>query len=249
MNKTLSGKVAWITGSARGIGKSIAQEFAAAGANLALTDVLAEDLERTARELADTFGVRVMEQVLDVTDKEGVSSFVQRVLEVFGELTILVNNAGITRDGLLMRMSESDWERVISVNLTGTFICTQAAIKPMMKSRYGKVVNIASVVGVMGNAGQANYSASKAGVIGLTKSVAKELAGRGIRANAIAPGFIETEMTHQLTDETRDSYMQSIPLKYLGKPDDIAQVCAFLASPSSDYITGQVIVIDGGLHM
>lgn len=249
MNKTLSGKVAWITGSARGIGKSIAQEFAAAGANLALTDVLAEDLERTAREIADSFGVRVMEQVLDVTDKEGVSSFVQRVLEVFGELTILVNNAGITRDGLLMRMSESDWERVISVNLTGTFICTQAAIKPMMKSRYGKIVNIASVVGVMGNAGQANYSASKAGVIGLTKSVAKELAGRGIRANAIAPGFIETEMTHQLTDETRDSYMQSIPLKYLGKPDDIAQVCAFLASPSSDYITGQVIVIDGGLHM
>lgn len=249
MNKTLSGKVAWITGSARGIGKSIAQEFASAGANLALTDVLAEDLERTAREIADSFGVRVMEQVLDVTDKEGVSSFVQRVLEVFGELTILVNNAGITRDGLLMRMSESDWERVISVNLTGTFICTQAAIKLMMKSRYGKIVNIASVVGVMGNAGQANYSASKAGVIGLTKSVAKELAGRGIRANAIAPGFIETEMTHQLTDETRDSYMQSIPLKYLGKPDDIAQVCAFLASPSSDYITGQVIVIDGGLHM
>lgn len=249
MSKPLNGKVAWVTGSARGIGKSIACLLASEGADLALTDVLAEDLEKTAREFTEEFGIRVVRQILDVTDRDGAAAFVQRVTDELGGLTILINNAGITRDGLLMRMSASDWERVINVNLTGTFVCTQAAIKPMMKIRYGKIINIASVVGVMGNAGQVNYSASKAGMIGLTKSVAKELAGRGIRANAVAPGFIETEMTHQLTEETRDAYMQAIPLKYLGKPEDIAQVCAFLASTASDYITGQVIVIDGGLHM
>lgn len=249
MSKPLSGNVAWITGSARGIGKSIAATFAGLGTDLALSDVLADDLEKTAKEFSAEFGVRVVQQVLDVTDKDGAAAFVQKVSDELGGLTILVNNAGITRDGLLMRMSPSDWERVISVNLTGTFVCTQAAIKPMMKARYGKIINIASVVGVMGNAGQANYSASKAGIIGLTKSVAKELAGRGIRANAVAPGFVETEMTHQLTEETREAYMQVIPLKYLGKPEDIAQVCAFLASAASDYITGQVLVVDGGMHM
>jgi 3-oxoacyl-[acyl-carrier protein] reductase len=249
MSKPLSGKVAWVTGSARGIGKSIAAKLASEGADLALTDVLAEDLEKTAKEFTGDYGIRVVQQVLDVTDRDGATAFVQKVSDELGGLTILINNAGITRDGLLMRMSGSDWERVINVNLTGTFVCTQAAIKPMMKARYGKIVNIASVVGVMGNAGQANYSASKAGMIGLTKSVAKELAGRGIRANAVAPGFIETEMTHQLTDETKEAYMTAIPLKYLGKPEDIAQVCAFLASASSDYITGQVLVVDGGMHM
>lgn len=249
MSKPLTGRVAWVTGSARGIGRSIARLLASEGADLALTDVLADDLVKTAEEFTNEFGVKVVQQVLDVTDRDGATIFVQRLSDELGGLTILINNAGITRDGLLMRMSASDWDRVISVNLTGTFVCTQAAIKPMMKARYGKIVNIASVVGVMGNAGQANYSASKAGMIGLTKSVAKELAGRGIRANAVAPGFIETEMTHQLTEETRDAYMQAIPLKYLGKPEDIAQVCAFLASSASDYITGQVIVIDGGLHM
>jgi len=249
MSKPLSGKVAWVTGSARGIGKSIARTLAGEGADLALSDVLAEDLEKTAIEFVDTYGIRVVQQVLDVTDRDGAAAFVQRISDELGGLTILINNAGITRDGLMMRMSATDWERVINVNLTGTFVCTQAAIKPMMKARYGKIINIASVVGVMGNAGQVNYSASKAGMIGLTKSVAKELAARGIRANAVAPGFIETEMTHQLTEETREAYMQAIPLKYLGKPEDIAQVCAFLASTSSDYITGQVIVIDGGLHM
>ena len=249
MSKPLSGKVAWVTGSARGIGKSIARTLAIEGADLALSDVLAEDLEKTAKEFVDAYGIRVVQQVLDVTDRDGATAFVQRISDELGGLTILINNAGITRDGLMMRMSATDWERVINVNLTGTFVCTQAAIKPMMKTRYGKIINIASVVGVMGNAGQVNYSASKAGMIGLTKSVAKELAGRGIRANAVAPGFIETEMTHQLTEDTRDAYMQAIPLKYLGKPEDIAQVCAFLASTASDYITGQVIVIDGGLHM
>jgi len=249
VSKPLSGKVAWITGSARGIGKSIAAKLASEGADLALTDVLAGDLEKTAQELSSRHGVRVTQQVLDVTDRDGATAFVQKATDELGGVAILVNNAGITRDGLLMRMSLPDWERVISVNLTGTFVCTQAAIKPMMKTRYGKIINIASVVGVMGNSGQANYSASKAGIIGLTKSVAKELAGRGIRANAVAPGFIETEMTHQLTEETREAYLQGVPLKYLGKPEDIAQVCAFLASAASDYITGQVLVVDGGMHM
>jgi len=249
MSRPLTGKVAWITGSARGIGKSIAAKLAADGADLALTDVLADDLVKTAEELSTQHGVKVIQQVLDVTDREGATAFVQKATDELGGITILVNNAGITRDGLLMRMSGTDWEKVLQVNLTGTFVCTQAAIKPMMKARYGKIINIASVVGVMGNAGQANYSASKAGMIGLTKSVAKELAGRGIRANAVAPGFIETEMTHTLTDETRAAYMTAIPLKYLGKPEDIAQVCAFLASADSDYITGQVLVVDGGMHM
>ncbi len=249
MNQTLSGRVAWVTGSARGIGKAIARHLALEGADLALTDVLSDDLTATAGELAVESGRKVVSQVVDVTDPIGTAGFVQRVSEELGGLSVLVNNAGITRDNLIMRMSQSDWERVLHVNLTGCFVCTQAAIKPMMKARYGKIINIASVVGVMGNAGQANYSASKAGMIGLTKSVAKELAGRGIRANAIAPGFIETDMTHQLSPEVRDAYMQAIPLKYLGSSDDIAHVCAFLASSASDYISGQVLVVDGGLHM
>ena len=249
MSLLLEGRVAWITGSARGIGKAIARHFAHAGADLALTDVLEADLAETARELQSESGRKVIHHVLDVTDPTGAASFVQRAVDELGGLSILINNAGITRDALLMRMSLTDWERVLSVNLTGTFVCTQAAIKPMMKARYGKIVNIASVVGVMGNAGQANYSASKAGMIGLTKSVAKELAGRGIRANAVAPGFIETDMTHQLTPEVKEAYLQAIPLKYLGSPNDIAQVCAFLASPASDYISGQVLVVDGGMHM
>lgn len=249
MSLVLSGRTAWITGAARGIGKSIARKLAQEGADLALTDVLADDLAATAAELAEESGRKVIQQTLDVTDQSGAAAFVQRVMDELGGLTILINNAGITRDGLLMRMSLQDWERVLQVNLTGAFVCTQAATKPMMKTRYGKIINIASVVGVMGNAGQVNYSASKAGMIGLTKSVAKELAGRGIRANAIAPGFIETEMTHQLSPETREAYMQAIPLKYLGSPDDIAQLCAFFASAASDYVTGQVLVVDGGMHM
>ncbi|MCB9357232.1 MAG: 3-oxoacyl-[acyl-carrier-protein] reductase [Calditrichaeota bacterium] len=249
MNQPLAGRVAWITGSARGIGKAIARHLALQGADLALTDVLEDDLYATAKELALESNRKVIHQVLDVTDPVGAAGFVQRTVDELGGLTILVNNAGITRDALMMRMSLNDWERVLHVNLTGSFVCTQAAIKPMMKARYGKIVNIASVVGVMGNAGQANYSASKAGMIALTKSVAKELAGRGVRANAVAPGFIETDMTHQLSPEVKEAYLQAIPLKYLGSSDDIAQVCAFLASAASDYISGQVLIVDGGLHM
>lgn len=249
MSRLLEGKVAWITGAARGIGKVIAENLAAQGASLALTDLLEEELAATAVEIEKAYSVKVIHQKLNVTDSAGAAEIVKRCSAEFGGLTILINNAGITKDGLMMRMSESDWDAVIAVNLKGTFICTQAAMKAMMKARYGKIVNIASVIGVMGNAGQANYAASKAGIIGLTKSVAKELASRGVRANAIAPGFIQTEMTGELAEDTKAEYLKAIPLNLLGTPKDVAEVCVFLSSPASDYITGQVLLVDGGMHM
>lgn len=245
----LQGRTCWITGAARGIGKAIANELGGAGATLALTDVLVDDLTAVAAELAKTHGVPVMHSRLDVTDAKGAEEFVARCVGETGNLTALVNNAGITRDGLMIRMSDDDWDRVLSVNLKGAFVCTRAAARAMMKARYGKIVNIASVVGLMGNAGQANYSASKAGLIGLTKSVAKEFGGRGVRVNAVAPGFIATEMTHQLTEDIRDAYLKAIPLGYLGNPEDVARAVRFLVSNASDYISGQVIVVDGGMHM
>ncbi len=248
MNRDFAGKTIWITGAARGIGKSIAREFAACGASLALSDVLEAELAVTTAELQKEFNVPVHYAVLDVTDSAGAEQFVQAAIEKLGGLTVLINNAGVTRDGLLIRMTEADWDRVLDINLKGAFVCMKAAARVMMKARYGKIINIASVVGIMGNAGQANYSASKAGMIGLTKSVAKELGGRGVRVNAVAPGFIATEMTHQLAPEVRDAYLKAIPLNYLGDPADVARACAFLASPDADYITGQVIVVDGGLH-
>jgi 3-oxoacyl-[acyl-carrier protein] reductase len=244
----LTGKVVWITGAARGIGKGIAQEFARRKASLALTDVMDEALAATAEELTREFGVKVISAKLDVTDSAGADAFVQRCVAELGGLTALINNAGITRDGLLIRMSEEDWDRVININLKGSFVCAKAAVKVMMKARYGKVVNIASVVGVSGNAGQANYVASKAGIIGLTKTIAKELGGRGIRTNAVAPGFIVSEMTEKLTPEIKDAYQKNIPLGYFGSPDDVARVCAFLVSTDADYINGQVLVVDGGMH-
>jgi 3-oxoacyl-[acyl-carrier protein] reductase len=244
----LKGKIVWITGAARGIGKAIAVDLAARGASLALTDVLDADLEATAKEIAAAHGVPVIHGRLDVTDAKGADDFVQRCVSELGGLTALVNNAGITRDGLLIRMTEDDFDRVIGVNLKGTFVCTKAAIRVMMKARYGKIVNMASVVGLSGNAGQANYVASKAGVIGFTKTVAKEFGARGIRANAVAPGFIATDMTHQLPPEVKDGFLKSIPLAYAGTAEDVARVCAFLLSPDSDYVTGQVLVVDGGMH-
>jgi 3-oxoacyl-[acyl-carrier protein] reductase len=249
MNWNLSGQVAWITGAARGIGKEIARELAASGAKLALTDVLEQDLAATASELASTHSVPCIHAKLDVTDSAGAEQFAQRCVAELGGLSILVNNAGITRDNLLIRMSDEDWDRVLSVNLKGTFVCTKVAGRIMMKARYGKIINIASVVGVMGNAGQANYAASKAGIIGLTKSIAKELGGRGVRVNAVAPGFITTDMTHQLSPEVQAAYLKAIPLAAFGAASDVANVCGFLASTASDYMTGQVLVLDGGLHM
>ncbi len=248
MNFELSGQVSWVTGAARGIGKSIAIQLAKSGALIGVTDVLEDELAATAREISEVHGVRVLHQKLDVTDASGVDAWVQRCVSELGGLTCLVNNAGITRDGLMIRMSDEDWDRVLSVNLKGAFVCTRAAVRVMMKARYGKIVNISSIVGVMGNAGQVNYSASKAGMIGLTKSVAKEFGARGVRCNAIAPGFITTDMTHQLTDEVKQIYLKAIPLGLMGQMDDVANVCAFLASRASDYITGQVIPVDGGLH-
>jgi 3-oxoacyl-[acyl-carrier protein] reductase len=248
MNSGLRDRTVWITGAARGIGKAIATEMAAGGAHLALTDVLETELAATTAELASQHGVKVIHSRLDVTDMAGAEAFAQRCVAELGSMTALINNAGITRDGLMIRMSDDDWDRVISVNLKGTFVCSKAAAKVMMKARYGKIVNIASVVGMMGNPGQANYVASKAGIIGLTKTIAREFGARGVRANAVAPGFIATEMTDQLSPEVKDAYLKAIPLNYLGSPQDVARVCAFLVSPDSDYITGQVLVVDGGMH-
>ena len=248
MSDDLHGKVVWITGASRGIGKAIALELAARGAALALTDILEPELAATAEEIHAQAQVPVIYAKLDVTDLAGAEQFAQRCVSELGSLTALINNAGITRDTLIMRMTEEDWDRVIGVNLKGTFVCTKAAVKLMMRARYGKIVNIASVVGITGNTGQANYSASKAGVIALAKTVAKEFGARGIRANAVAPGFIATEMTHKLSQETQEAYLKAIPLNYLGNPEDVARACAFLISPDSDYITGQVLVVDGGMH-
>ncbi len=244
----LQDRVALVTGGARGIGKAICQGLAADGAKLAIVDIMLDAAEATAAEFRAA-GIEARAYAANVANKESVDAMVDAVLKDFGKIDILINNAGITRDGLLMRMKESDWDAVIAVNLKGTFLCTQAVLKPMSKARYGKIVNIASVVGVMGNAGQANYSASKAGVIGFTKSVAKEYASRSVYSNAVAPGYIQTEMTHVLSDAARDAFMQVIPLKRAGTPDDVARVVCFLAGPDSDYVTGQVINIDGGMIM
>jgi 3-oxoacyl-[acyl-carrier protein] reductase len=244
----LQGKVIWITGAARGIGRAIAEVAAEHGAALALTDVLESELAAAREEICAKYGVKAIHAKLDVTDMTGADEFVQKCVTELGGLTGLVNNAGITRDNLLIRMSEEDWDRVLTINLKGTFVCSKAAVRVMMKARYGKIVNIASVVGMTGNAGQANYAASKAGIIGFTKSLAKEFGGRGIRANAVAPGFIETEMTHKLASEVQAAYLKGIPLNYLGSPRDVAHACAFLLSADSDYISGQVLPVDGAMH-
>ena len=246
--KKLQDRVAIVTGGARGIGKAICKQMAEDGAKLAIVDILLDVAEATAAEFRAQ-GVEARAYAANVAVKESVDTMVDAVTKDFGKIDILVNNAGITKDGLLMRMKEEDWDKVIAVNLKGTFLCTQAVLKPMAKARYGKIVNIASVVGVMGNAAQANYAASKAGVIGFSKSVAKEYASRGIYSNAVAPGYIQTEMTHVLSDEARENFMRVIPMQRPGTPEDVARVVCFLAGPDSDYVTGQVINIDGGMIM
>jgi 3-oxoacyl-[acyl-carrier protein] reductase len=243
----LENKVAIVTGAARGIGKAIARKLSQEGAKIVICDLL-EELFATAEELR-LEGTSVMPLQVDVTNMEAVESMVQTVLEKLGSVDILVNNAGIVRDALLVRMKESDWDAVIAVNLKGSFNCTKAVARPMMKQRSGKIVNLSSVMGLTGNIGQANYSASKAGIIGLTKSAAKELGRRGINVNAIAPGFIMSRMTESLPEDQREKALENIPLGFLGSPEDVASVIAFLVSESARYITGQVIQVDGGLVM
>jgi 3-oxoacyl-[acyl-carrier protein] reductase len=237
-----------VTGGARGIGKAICQRLADEGASLAIVDIMLDVAETTAAEFRAQ-GVNAMAFAANVAKPEDADSTVAAVLEKFTKLDILINNAGITRDTLMLRMTENDWDAVIAVNLKGTFNFIKAAIRPMMKSRYGKIVNIASVVGRMGNAGQANYSASKAGVIGLTKTAAKEFATRNITINAVAPGYIQTDMTNKLSEEATQAFMQVIPMKRAGTPEDVAKVVYFLCSDDSSYVTGQVINIDGGMLM
>lgn len=244
----LQDKVAIVTGGARGIGKAICESLIKEGAAIAVVDINAEVAQATADEFKAS-GVNAAAFTCNVADGESVQQMVKDVVDQMGGVDILVNNAGITRDGLMMRMSEDDWNLVIDINLKGTFNCTKAVMRPMMKKRYGKIVNVASVVGVIGNVGQTNYSASKAGVIGLTKSTARELASRNINVNAIAPGFIQTEMTHVVSDEAKDWFMNNIPMKRAGVPEEVANVVTFLCTADSDYVTGQTICIDGGMVM
>ena len=242
----LDGKVALVTGSAQGIGQAIAIKLAREGADLALCDLETDWLKETTDAAAGE-GVRVAGFAADVSDGQAARTAVKGALESLGRIDILVNNAGITRDGFLARMSEEDWNRVLAINLTGTFLFTKAVARSMMKQKSGVIVNIASIIGLMGNAGQCNYAASKAGVIALTKSTAKELASRGIRANAVAPGFIRTAMTDALSPEVREQMLAAIPSGKFGTPEDVANVVAFLAGEESGYVNGQVLSVCGGL--
>jgi 3-oxoacyl-[acyl-carrier protein] reductase len=244
----LEGKTAIITGAARGIGKAVAIRFAQEGCNIAFTDLaIDENAKATEAEIA-AYGVKVKGYASNAAQFEDTHTVVNAIVSDFGKIDILVNNAGITRDGLMMRMSELQWDMVINVNLKSAFNFIHALTPVMIKQRSGNIINMSSVVGVHGNAGQANYSASKAGMIGLAKSIARELGSRGIRANAIAPGFIITEMTHQLSEEVREEWAKQIPLKRGGTPEDVANTALFLASDLSSYITGQVIQVDGGMN-
>ncbi|NLY84836.1 MAG: 3-oxoacyl-[acyl-carrier-protein] reductase [Tissierellia bacterium] len=245
----LANKVALITGGSRGIGKEIALELARNGANVAITFVSNEVKAQEVIDEIGTLGIKAIAIKADVSKEEEVQQMIKKVEEEFESVDILVNNAGVTKDNLLIRMKEEEWDQVMNVNLKGTFLCTKAVSRMMMKKRYGKIINITSVVGITGNVGQGNYSASKAGVIGFTKSMARELASRGIRVNAVAPGFIETDMTDVLKEDIKEAMLKSIPLGNFGKPKDIANAVAFLASPKSDYITGQVINVNGGMFM
>ena len=244
----LAEQVALITGGARGIGREMALLFAKEGADLALFDVNADTLEQTVQALRG-LGRRAEGVVVDVTDGKQVDEGVAKILDKLGRIDILINNAGITKDGLLVRMDESQWDRVLDINLKGTFLCTRAVAKHMMKQRRGRIISIASIVGLIGNPGQANYAASKAGIIGLTKSVAKELASRGVTCNAIAPGFIKTEMTDALPAQAKERLLAAIPMGTLGEPKDVAQAALFFVSEAARYVTGHVLVVDGGLAM
>ncbi len=245
--KLLEGKVALITGAARGIGKAIAIKFANEGAHVAFTDLNYDDNMKATEDELNSLGIKAKGYASNAASFEDSEKLIENVTSDFEKIDILVNNAGITRDNLLMRMQESDWDIVMTVNLKSVFNLTKAVQRVMMKQRYGSIINMSSVVGIEGNAGQSNYSASKAGMIGFTKSIAQELGSRNIRCNAIAPGFIETEMTHQLKEDVRDAWIKTIPLRRSGKPEDVADVVTFLASDLSSYVTGQVINVCGGM--
>lgn len=245
----LQGKTALITGAARGIGKALALRFAAEGADIAFTDLVIDENGKQTEEEIKALGVKCIGYASNAADYDQTEEVVKKVHEDFGKLDILVNNAGITKDGLMMRMTEGQWDAVINVNLKSAFNFIHAVLPIMMRQKSGSIINMASVVGVHGNAGQANYAASKAGLIALAKSIAQEVGSRGIRANAIAPGFIETAMTAALPDNVREEWVKKIPLRRGGKPEDIAEVAVFLASDMSAYVTGQVIQVDGGMNM
>ncbi len=244
----LAGRVSIVTGASRGIGRTLAKALAAEGATVLLGARDAGRLEAAVAEIAAAGG-KAQALALDIASRDSVAAAFERALAEHGRLDHLVNNAGITRDGLLLRMKPEQWDEVVATNLTGAFHCTQAALKPMLKARYGRIVNITSVVGLMGNAGQANYAASKAGVIGFTKAVAREVATRGITVNAVAPGFIETDMTAAMSEKAREAVAAGIPMGRIGTPADVAGAVVFLVSDAASYVTGQVLAVDGGFHM
>ncbi len=249
MGNLLQDKIAIVTGGGRGIGRAIVTEFINEGADVIIFDKVFPDDINTYINEQSAKGRKIILKTIDVTKTDEVQKICDDVVKEFGKIDILVNNAGITRDNLMIRMKEEDWDAVLNVNLKGAFNTIKAVSRTMAKQRYGKIVNISSVVGVMGNAGQTNYSASKAGLIGLSKSVAKEFAGRNINVNVVAPGYVETDMTAQLTEEQKNAFLNIIPLKRPSKPEEIAAVVAFLASDKANYITGQVLCIDGGMVM
>jgi 3-oxoacyl-[acyl-carrier protein] reductase len=244
----LANQIAVVTGAGRGIGRAIALKFAAEGADIACVSRTAENAESVATEVR-ALGRKAWSHAVDVSNAAAVAAAGEKILQDAGKVDILVNNAGVTRDGLLMRMSEEDWDTVLNTNLKGAFLFTQAFTRGFLKQRSGRVLNVASVIGLMGNAGQCNYAASKAALIGFTKSAAKEFASRGVTVNALAPGFIETDMTAGLTQELREQLLQRIPLRSLGLPNDIAEAALYLASPGARYVTGQVLTVDGGMVM
>ena len=246
---SMKGRVAVITGGARGIGRAITEKLALLGADVVIGDMLVELAEKTADEISELTQRKTLAIKVNVTDGKSSSEMIEQTVNQFGHVDILVNNAGITRDMLILRMEEADWDAVLDVNLKGAFNCSKAAIRPMMKQRYGRIINISSVSGQAGQAGQTNYSASKAGLIGFTKALAREVASRQITVNAVAPGFIPTSLTNDLTEDLKKSILMATPAGRMGKPEEIASAVAFLASEEAAYITGQVLAVDGGMAM
>ncbi len=246
---SLDGRIAVVTGGARGIGRAIVEKLAGLGANVVIADMLMDLAEQSANEISQLTGRKIIAMSVNVTDGKSTAELIDKTLREFGKVDILVNNAGITRDTLILRMDEADWDAVLDVNLKGVFNCSKAVVRPMMKQRYGRIVNISSVSGQAGQAGQTNYSASKAGVIGFTKALAREVASRQITVNAVAPGFIPTALTNDLSDDLKNSILSATPAGRMGKPEEVAAAVAFLASEEAAYINGQVLAVDGGMAM